>query len=115
MASGGKQDTATPNSSQPIEKSVTENFVVGEPVISRKKKATQFQRVSSTSVQRGKRRKEGSKPCGQSDSVPKTIMEMPSELANQIEKTPDFQLQRKKKFAPTEASSSILRPKDQWS
>ena len=42
-------------------------------------------------------------------------MEMPSEPSSQIEKTPDFQLQRKKKSAPAEASSSVLRPKDQRS
>jgi hypothetical protein len=64
---------------------------MGETVISRKKTTTQFQRVSSTSVQRGKIRKEGSEPCGQSDSVPKIIMEMPSKPASQIEKTLDFQ------------------------
>ena len=55
MTSRSKVSTVTPISSHPIEKSVTENFVVGETVISRKKTATQFQRVSSTSVQRGKR------------------------------------------------------------
>jgi hypothetical protein len=42
-------------------------------------------------------------------------MEMPSEPTSQIEKTLDFQLQRKKNFALAEASSSILRPKDQRS
>jgi hypothetical protein len=115
MASRGKEDTSTPNSSQPIKKSVTKKFVMGDIVISRKKIATQFQRVSSTSVQRGKRQKEGSKPCGQLDNVPKTIMEMPSKPASQIEKTPDFQLQSKKKSTPAEASSSVLFPKDQRS
>ena len=55
MALEGKEDTAIPNSSQLIEKSVTEKFVMGEPVISRKKTATPFQRVISTSVQRGKK------------------------------------------------------------
>jgi hypothetical protein len=54
MASRGKEDIVVPNSSQPIEKSMTENSVVGELVISRKKTTTQFQRVSSTSVKRGK-------------------------------------------------------------
>jgi hypothetical protein len=115
MTSGGKEDTAMPNSSQPIEKSVTEKSVVGEPVISRKKTATQFQRVSPTSVQRSKRRKEGSEPGGQSDSIPETIVEMSSEPSSQIEKTPDFHLQSKKKSAQAKVSSSVLHPKDQRS
>jgi hypothetical protein len=63
---------------------------VGEPVIPRKNTTTQFQRVSPTLVQRGKRRKEGSEPCGQLDSILETIVEMPSEPASQIEKTLDF-------------------------
>jgi hypothetical protein len=42
MTSGGKEDTVMPSSSQPIEKSVIEKYVIGEPVISRKKTATQF-------------------------------------------------------------------------
>jgi hypothetical protein len=113
MTSGGKEDTAMPNSSQPIEKSVTENYVVGEPIISRKKTTTQFQRVSPTLVQRSKRREEGSEPGGQSDSIPETIVEMSSEPAYQIGKTPDFHLQSKKKSAQAKASSSVLCPKDQ--
>jgi hypothetical protein len=76
MTSGGKEDTVMPNSSQPIEKSVTKKSVVGEPVISTKNTATQFHRVSPTSVQRGKRRKEGSETGGQSDSITETIVEM---------------------------------------
>jgi hypothetical protein len=36
-----REDTIMPNSSHPIEKSLTENFVVGEPTISRKRKDTQ--------------------------------------------------------------------------
>jgi hypothetical protein len=55
MTSGGKEDTTIPKSSHPIEKSVTEKSIMGEPVISRKNTATQFQRVIPTSVQRSKR------------------------------------------------------------
>jgi hypothetical protein len=115
MESEGKEDIVAPNFSQLIKKSVTEKFVMGESVISRKKIATQFQRVSFTSIQRGERQKEGLEPCGQSNNVPKKIMEVPSEPASQIEKTPDFQLQRKKNSTPAEASSSVLHPKDQRS
>jgi hypothetical protein len=55
VTSGGKEGTVMPISSHPIEKSVTEKSVVGEPTISRKKTATQSQKVSPTSVQKSKR------------------------------------------------------------
>jgi hypothetical protein len=42
-------------------------------------------------------------------------MEMSLEPASQIEKTPDLNLQSKKKSAQAKASSSVLRPKDQRS
>ena len=96
MTLGGKEDTTMPNSSHPIEKSVTEKFFIGEPAISRKRTATQFQRVSPTLVQRGKRRKQGLEPGGQLLSIPKKIVEMSLEPSSQIEKTPDFHLQSNK-------------------
>jgi hypothetical protein len=62
--SGGKEDTVMPSSSQPIEKSVTEKSVVGEPTTSRKRKATQSQKISPTSIQKDKRQKEDSELGG---------------------------------------------------
>jgi hypothetical protein len=55
--SGSKENTATPSSSQPIERLETEKFVVGEPATSRKKKATQSQKISPISIQKAKRQK----------------------------------------------------------
>jgi hypothetical protein len=41
VTSGSKEGTVMPSSSQPIENSVTERFVIGEPTTLRKKTATQ--------------------------------------------------------------------------
>ena len=54
MTSGGEEDIVMPSSSHPIEKSVTEKYVIGELAISRKKIVTQFQKVSPSSVQKRK-------------------------------------------------------------
>jgi hypothetical protein len=53
-----KVGTVTPSSSHPIEKSVTENSIVGESTTSKKRKATQSQKMSPTLIQKDKRQKE---------------------------------------------------------
>jgi hypothetical protein len=42
-------------------------------------------------------------------------MEVSLEPASQVEKTPDLNIQNKKKSAQSKASGSVLRPKDQLS
>jgi hypothetical protein len=113
--SGSKIGTVTPSSSYPIEKLVIEKFVIGESTTSRKRKATQSQKMSPTSIQKDKRQKEDSELGGGLDSVPEETMEVSLEPASQVEKTPDLNLQRKKKSTQSKASSSVLHPKDQLS
>jgi ribosomal protein S8E len=62
--SGGKEDIVTPISSQPIERLVTKKFVVGEPTTSRKRKSTQSQKISPTSIQKDKIQKKDSELGG---------------------------------------------------
>jgi hypothetical protein len=115
MTLGSKVGTITPNSSYPIEKLVTKKSVVGEPTTSRKRKATQYQKMSPTLIQKDKRQKEDSNLGGLSDNVPEATMEVSLEPTNQVEKTPDLNLQCKKNSTQSKAYSSVLRPKDQLS
>jgi len=104
-----------PSSSQPIEKSVTEKSIVWEPTTSRKRKAIQPQKISPTSIQKDKRQKEDSEIGGRSDNTPEEIMEVSLEPASQVEKTPDLNIQKKKKFSQSKVSGSVLYPKYQLS
>ena len=94
---------------------MTEKSVEREPTTSRKRKATQSQEISTTSIQKGKIQEEDSELEGQSDSIPEAIMEVPLEPASQVEKTPNLNIQNKKKFAQSKASGFVLHPKDQLS
>jgi hypothetical protein len=73
---------------------VSKKSVVGEPTISRKRKAAQSQKIGPTSIQKDK--KEDSEL---GDNVHEAIMEVSLEPSSQVEKTPDLNLQNKRKFA----------------
>jgi hypothetical protein len=72
-------------------------YVVGEPTTSIKKKATQSQKISPTSIPKAKRQKKDFDLGEQSDSAPEATVELSPEPASQLEKTHDLNMKRKKK------------------
>jgi hypothetical protein len=75
-----------------------EKSVVGEPTTSRKKKASQSQKISPTLIPKAKRQKRKDSELGErSDSAPEETIELSPEPTNKLEKTHDLNIQSKKK------------------